>query len=338
MMKKGLNESRDDGKNVKEVIKDLRKRSEKSLKMAKETVQGIKIECRDINKAFKHYTKHWNDYVHPGLMSVACEAVGGSPDDSVPMQVVMLLLTAAADIHDDIIDESKTKYGKPTVFGKFGKTITLLLGDAFLVKALTLLHRLKNQFSEEKINKVWDIIFYRFFELGEAEALEACMKRNIDISPEEYLHIIEKKASTFEAHMRIGALIGGGDNDVVDLLGKYGRTLGVLMSVREDFIDVFEPDELKNRMRNECLPLPILYAFKDPQTKTKILDYLSKRELSEKDAEHIVDIIFEDRNVEMFRNKIKRMSEESSARVSGIQNQKLQLLLQRLAKSVIEEL
>src|SRR4030067_1808580 len=152
MMKKDLNESRDDGKNVKKVIKDLRKRSEKSLKMAKETVQGIKIECRDINKAFKHYKKHWNDYLHPGLMSFAGEAVGGSPDDSVPMQVVMLLLTAAADIHDDIIDESKTKYGKPTVFGKFGKTITLLLGDAFLVKALTLLHGLKNQFSEEKIN------------------------------------------------------------------------------------------------------------------------------------------------------------------------------------------
>src|SRR3972149_8018284 len=223
--------------NIKKVIKDLQKRSEKPLKVAKDAVLEMKVESGEINEALKHYTRNWNDYVHPGLMSIACEAVGGNPDKAVPMQAVMLMLTAAADIHDDIIDETKTKYGKPTVFGKFGKTITLLVGDAFLVKALTLLHRLKNQFSEEKINKVWDIIFYRFFELGEAEALEACMKRNIDISPEEYLHIIEKKASTFEAHMRIGALIGGGDNDVVDLLGKYGRTLGVLVSVREDFID-----------------------------------------------------------------------------------------------------
>ena len=324
--------------NIKKVIKDLQKRSEKPLKVAKDAVLEMKVESGEINEALKHYTRNWNDYVHPGLMSIACEAVGGNPDKAVPMQAVMLMLTAAADIHDDIIDESKTKYGKPTVFGKFGKDIALLVGDALLVKALTFLHELKNRFSEEKLKTFWNMISDRFFELGEAEALEASLKGNVNVSPEECLGILEKKASTFEAHMRIGALIGGGDQETVGLMGKYGKSLGILMNIREDFIDIFEPDELENRMKNECLPLPILYAFKNPQTKKNILGYLSKRELSKKDVERLVDIIFDEKNVEILRNKIRRVAEEACANVANLRNKKVQFQLQTLAKSVIEEL
>jgi len=326
-------EHSENGKNIKKIIRDLQKRSEKSLKIAKETVLNIRVECREIDDAFKHYTRNWNDYVHPGLMSIACEAVGGDPNEVVPTQVVMLLLTAAADIHDDIIDESKMKYGKPTVFGKFDKDVALLVGDALLVKALTLLYELKNRFSA-----IWNIIFSRFFELGEAEAIEASMKGNINVSPEEYLRILEKKAATFEAHMRIGAIIGDGDHEAVDLLGNYGKTLGTLIHIREDFIDMFEPDELMNRMRNECLPLPILYSFKNPETKKIILSYLSKRTISEKDAERIVDIIFNEKNVEMFRNKIKRMAEETCMIINSLGNEKLKSQLQTLLQSVTEEL
>jgi len=328
----------DNDESIKKVIRDLQKRSEKSLKIAKETILNTKVECREINEAFKHYTKNWNDYVHPGLLSIACEAVGGNPKEAVPMQATMLLLTAAADIHDDIIDQSKTKYRKPTVFGKFGKDVALLVGDAFLLRGLTFLYELKNRFSEEKANAIWNIIFSRFFELGDAEATEASMRGNLDVSPEEYLRILEKKAAIFEAYMRIGALIGGGDPDAVDLLGNYGKTLGTLLSIREDFIDMFEPDELENRMKNECLPLPILYAFKNPQAKKTILDYLSKPKISNKDTERIVDIIFEEKHVEMFRNKIKRWVEEAYVGLDHLENKKLKIRLQKLIESIVKEM
>lgn len=338
MTKRGASELSKDDTNIKKIIKDLQKRSEKSLRMAKDTVLRMKVESREINGALKYYTGFWNDVVHPGLMSVACEAVGGNPDEAVPMQVVMLILTAAADLHDDIIDESKTKYGKPTVFGRFGKDIALLVGDAFLMRALTLLHESRSHFLEEEVNKIWNIVFTRFFELGEAEALEAGVKGNINVSLDECLRILEKKASTFEAHMRIGAIIGHGDPETVDLLGNYGKTLGVLINIREDFIDTFEPDELQNRMKNECLPLPILYAFKNPQVKKTILDYLSKPKISNKDAERIVDIVFNEKNVEMLRKKIKNMVEKASVDISVLENKKLKYQLNTLTKSIVEEL
>ena len=51
----------------------------------------------------------------------------------------MAMIAAAFDIHDDIMDNSKRKHDHMTVFGKFGSEISILLGDAFLIKGLTLL-------------------------------------------------------------------------------------------------------------------------------------------------------------------------------------------------------
>jgi len=323
---------------IVQVNRLLVERSKKALEIAKKEILQEKRESKEINDAFRYYAKAWNDVVHPGLISIACEAVGGKADDTTSIQVALLLLTAGFDVHDDIIDESKTKYGKPTVFAKFGKDITLLVGDAFLMKALVLLHKLEKQFSTEKMDAIWNTINSLFFELGDAEALEASLKGNINVSPEKCYRILKMKASTAEAHMRIGAIIGGGEQDIVDLIGNYGRTLGILIGIREDFIDIFEPEELQNRIKNECLPLPILYAFKNPQTKKIILNYLSKREISDKDAERIVDTIFEEKSVKMLRNKIERLVEEASDSISSIPNKMLASQMKILIKGVIEDL
>ncbi len=325
-------------KMIEQVQRFLEERSQRALEIAKKEILKEKMECKEINDAFKYYIEDWKDVIHPGLLSIACEAVGGDVEKAIPVQVVMLLLTAAIDIHDDIIDESQTKYGKPTIFARFGKDITLLVGDALLMKALVLLHKLEKHFPKERIDAIWNTINDRFFAMGNAEALEASLKGNVDISVEEYEKILEMKASTFEAHARIGAIVGGGEQDVVELLGNYGRALGILLSMREDFIDVFEPDELQNRMRNECLPLPILHAFKNPQTKKVILDYLSKREISEKDAERIVDQIFKDKNVRMLKNKVKRLAEETSCNISNLPSGNLAFQMEILIKGVIEDL
>lgn len=325
-------------KMIEQVQRFLEERSQEALEIAKKKILKEKMECEEIKDAFRYYVEEWRDVIHPGLLSIACEAVGGNVKKAVPMQVVMLLLTAGADIHDDIIDESQAKYGKPTVLARFGKDTSLLVGDALLMKALVLLHKLENQFPTEKMNAIWNTIDSRFFELGNAEALEALWKGNIDISVEEYWRILRMKASTFEAHAGIGAVVGGGEQNIVDLLANYGRTLGILLSIREDFIDIFEPTELQNRMKNECLPLPILCAFKNPQTKRVILNYLSKGEISEKDAETIVEILFEEENVGALRNEVKQLAEEACINISHMPNKNLVYQMKTLIKGAVEDL
>ena len=148
---------------IVQVNKWLLARSKESLKIAKKEILNEKRESTKINDAFKYYANSWNDVVHPGLLSIACEAVGGKADDTTTIQVATLLLTAGFDVHDDIIDESETKHGKPTIYAKYGKDITLLVGDAFLIKALILLRKLEKQIPSDKMDAVWNIIDSLFF-------------------------------------------------------------------------------------------------------------------------------------------------------------------------------
>ena len=323
---------------IVQVNKLLTEKSKKALTMAKEEILQEKRKSKEINDAFRYYAKSWKDVVHPALISIGCEAVGGKADDTTSLQVALLLLTAGFDVHDDIIDESETKYGKPTVYAKFGKNVALLVGDAFLMKALVLLHKSEKQLDSEKMDAIWNIIDGLFFELGDAEALEVSLKSNVDVSAEECFQILKMKSSTFEAHMRIGAIVGGGEQNDVDSLGNFGRTLGILMNMREDFIDVFEAEELQNRFEKECLPLPILYAFKNPQTKRTILDYLSKQEITDDDAEKVVDIVFEEESVEMFRTEVMRLAKEACDNICNVANKNSVSQMKLLINGIIEDL
>ena len=323
---------------IVQINKMLTRRSNKALEVAKKEILEEKRESKEINEAFRYYAKSWRDVVHPGLVSIACEAVGGESDDTTDIQVAMLLLTAGFDVHDDIIDESMTKIGKPTLYAKFGKNIALLVGDAFLMKALILLRELGKHLPPEKMDAIWNIIEELFFELGDAEALETSLKSNADISAEEGLQMIKMKSATFEAHMRIGAIVGGGEQTVVDALGHLGRILGILINMREEFVDVFEAEELQSRFKNECLPLPILYAFKNKQTKKVLMAHLSKQKITDDDAEKIVEIVTEEKTGEMFRNEIKRLAQEANSITANVPNENAMPHLELLVMGLIEDL
>jgi geranylgeranyl pyrophosphate synthase len=288
-----------------QVLDLLQEKSKGALEKAKKGILNEKIESRRARKALEYYVENWDDTTHPGILALTCEAVGGSIKKAEPMQIVMLYLTAAMDLHDDLIDQSEVKGGKFTVFGKYGKDITLLLGNAMMVKGFALLCDSSVGLPPNTLEVVSRIIKEDFFELGNANLLEIELKGKLDVSPKHYLEILEKKASSISVHAKIGAIVGNGSSDEIMALAKYGRNLGILIAIREEFVDIFETDELKCRMKNEILPLPLLYTFKNPQTRSKILDIISKQKLSKEGALEIVEYVFQNGNIKELRRYIK---------------------------------
>ena len=163
-----------------------------------------------------------------------------------------MLLTGAADIHDDIIDQSETKDFKPTVYGKFGKDIAIIASDVLWIKGMLMLNQACEDLPAKKRRVILKLAKQAFFDIGSAEAKEAHLRGNIDLKPEEFLEIIKLKISVATAAAQIGAVIGNGTPQQIENLGQYGKTLGILMTIREEFINMFEPEELKNRFKNEC--------------------------------------------------------------------------------------
>jgi len=194
---------------IEQLQKIFKEKGSRALEMARKEILQEKIECKEARKALTYFmTEYWQDRARPTLLSLVCEAVGGDPELTTPIAVSMILISGALDMHDDIIDRSETKDGRSTVFGKFGKDIALLVGDALLFKGLALLSQAQEDgVPAEKIQSIIDIVQRMFFELGDAEALELQLRGRLDISPRKYLQIVRKKAADVEAHTRIGAII-----------------------------------------------------------------------------------------------------------------------------------
>jgi geranylgeranyl pyrophosphate synthase len=267
---------------MEQVQKILEERGRKALEMARKTVLEEEIECKEVREALKYFiTEYWHDLARPALLSLCCEAVGGDLEVTIPIAIPLSLISGGIDIHDDIIDQSKVKGSRPTVLGKFGKDIALLVGDALLFKGFTLLHKtVEKGVPAEKVAVIVDIVKNTFFELGDAEALELQFRGRMDVTPEEYLQVVRKKAADVEAHTRISAILGGGSKEEIDVLGEYGRLLGMIIILRDDWIDMVDFEEIAHRIKRECLPLPLLYALQSPKTKSKLSSILFKKTIT----------------------------------------------------------
>jgi geranylgeranyl pyrophosphate synthase len=320
-----------------EVLDVLHGRSAKAISTARNELLAMPVEGKG-HEALKYYATSWDDTSHPGILSLACEAVGGRADKAIPMQVATLILTAAMDIHDDVIDHSRTKNGRLTVFGKFGKDIALLTGDALWLKGFTLLHDAEGDFSHETKEAIAKTIRKNFYDVGNAHMLELMLRGNLDVSPQEYLRVLEMKASNISVHAAVGAIVGGGSPVEINNLEKYGRILGMLITLREEFVDVFELEELRNRVRNECLPLPLLYAIEDEVSKNLVTKILSKTKASERDAERIVSIVFDSKQVQILRKRMEDWSEQALQIVSALPRSDAATALSKLIIGTLEDL
>jgi geranylgeranyl pyrophosphate synthase len=294
------------------------------------------IQSKEVRAALHYFLdEYWSDLARPTLISLACEAVGSNAQTVAPITVSVMLIAGGVDIHDDIIDKSEIKNGRLTVFGKYGQDIALLTGDALLFKGFSLLHLAVKNVSEEKTMQALRIFEKAFFELGDAEALELKFKNKIDMNPEEYLRIIDKKAADVEAYTHLSSLLSNGTKKEVNALRKYGKILGILAIIRDDLIDMIDREELLHRLMSEVPPLPILYASLNPKAKSQISSILSKKKMTNRHIETIVKITEQNGGFTATEECIDELANQALASLGPIEHKKKELeLLINMIKTI----
>lgn len=327
------------GKLAEQALILFRERGREAFEMAKEAILKEKIRHKPVCDALSYFIQeNWRAFQHPALISLACEAVKGKPKETTAVGAAMILLAGAADLHDDIIDQSTTKGSRETVFGKFGKDLALLVGDALIFKGLMMLHEACEKFPVEKRQAILNITREAFFELGSAEANEAKFKGNLNITPEEYWNIVQMKASIPSAYAKIGAIIGNGSQRQIEVLGNYGKTLGVLTTLRDDFIDIFEPEELQNRFKNECLPLPVLYVIQDKKAKREIITKLERGKITEEETYTIVELVWNRKPVQELIKQMYKMARNAKQSLKFVKNLMVYKELMLIIDAAIEDI
>ncbi|MCW4046678.1 MAG: polyprenyl synthetase family protein [Candidatus Bathyarchaeota archaeon] len=319
---------------------------EKRGKNALEKAQKEILECQYNGGAVSSALKYFADVifpralpVFPALVSLSCEVVGGKPERTVSTGAALTLMAAAADIHDDIIDQSKIKYSKKTVFGKFGGDIAVLAGDALLIQGMTLLYKECELLDKKQRETVQSLVLEAFFEISRAQIKEVALRRRTDITPQEYFEIIKLKAVIPEIHCKIGAILGNANEQTVQYLGQYGRSLGVVSIVRDEFIDLLEYDELQSRIRNENPPLPMIYALQNPEMADKIKAFAeSGLKITKKDANRMIKIVLDSPQVQELKQNLQSIIKEGLNSIVWVKNAQLKKELTLLLTALMERL
>ena len=241
----------------------------------------------------------------PALISLSYEVVAGSQETGgfESVATAMMLIALSADIHDDIIDQSTVKYAKKTIYGKFGSEIALLAGDALLIQGHALLHQACEAFSPKQRQELSVLIPKALFELSAAEVLERQLSKKSVIEPEEYFEIIRLKGVFAELQCRIGGIIGRADDETLEAIAIYGRTVGLLGTIKDEFSDVTNIPELTHRMQYECPPLPVVYAIRNEEVKM-LVDEFVKQLTSKVAVKKFAAIVLESEGVCDLKHKI----------------------------------
>jgi geranylgeranyl pyrophosphate synthase len=242
------------------------------------------------------------------------------------------------DVHDDIIDKQETKAGKPTLYGKYGQDMAILAGDVLFYEGLTHLNEAILHFRGEKRQEITDMVKKALFEVGTGVASEVEFRGNVNLLPEDLMKIVTQKSACAEMHARIGAIVGGGSKAEENALGIFGRLLGVLTMIRDEFIDIYEPEELQNRKEKECLPLPLLFAFRDIGVRNEVLPVLGKKKLSDSDSRKIVNIISRSGGIKELKKHMDEMKKTALSSLKMLKENKTVQSLSNLLDPIYEEI
>lgn len=285
------------------------KEGEEGWKLAQETMLKEKTSNKELKEAMRYIMlKSPPDYFRPALLSFCSKAVGGTSDATIPIASSLVLFARAIGIHDDIIDQSKTKNKHTTVLGKFGRDIALILTDILLFKGFTLLRKtIKLKVPLERVIAVLDVIDEIWFEQSEGGVLDIQARSKTNITTKECLTKIRKIASETEAIARMGGILGGGSKGEIEALGKYGRLLGMASIVRNELIDMLDFKTLLHRIRKESLPLPLVHTLQDSQARSKLTSLISKRRLKTEILGEISKISDDSGGIEYAANLITKI-------------------------------
>ncbi|SER13353.1 heptaprenyl diphosphate synthase [Gracilibacillus ureilyticus] len=211
------------------------------------------------------------------------------------------LIHMASLVHDDVIDDSNIRRGKPTVKANWDNQIAMLTGDFIFAKAL-------DQFTEIEEPRAHQILAKTMIELTLGEIEQIKDKYNLNQNLRTYLRRIRRKtALLISSSCQLGAIAAGTSRETEKSLFKYGYNMGMSYQIIDDILDFTGTEkELGKPAGGDLLQgnitLPVLYAMKNPSVKNELIEMFKYPETVDKEMlEPVIDKILNTDAVEEAR-------------------------------------
>lgn len=253
------------------------------------------------------------------------------PARAAELAAAVELLHNATLVHDDYVDESTHRRGRPTVAAAEGAERAIAVGDYYFAKATRLIAQIGN-------NAVTTTM---------AEALEAICASQIDDvalrgaypgDRESYMKVVRgKTAALFSAACASGALLSEADPEVVAALRRYGDLLGVAFQMADDMVDFSESSgkPVGLDIRQRVLSLPLIYAAEDgdvgPEVRTLLAGNLTDREVK-----RVTELVVASDALKRVGNEARQLVDAALREIDTIDLDGLRPTLVALARSAVD--
>jgi octaprenyl-diphosphate synthase len=198
--------------------------------------------------------------LRPILLLVSTRLFSEPSHEAIRLAAVVELIHTATLVHDDIIDEAKTRRGKPSANTIWGNQTSVLAGDWLYMQAFQIALRLRSF-------EVLDLLISLTQQMVDGELLQLERIGKLEVSEADCLELMDRKtASLFAACTRLGAIAGGAGEEEQALLADFGWNLGMAFQVIDDVLDFTSRETVLgkpvgNDLREGKITLPMSYAL-----------------------------------------------------------------------------
>jgi octaprenyl-diphosphate synthase len=243
--------------------------------LKRKILTAVEDDLNDIEKALSDNLNPYLDLVsdvaghilfsggkrlRPLLMVLSARICGYTGNYEKTFSTALEYLHTATLLHDDLVDEATLRRGKAVAHSNWGNSITVLVGDYLLARALSI------SAGTGKL-RVIQILAALTENMSQGEVHQLMRKGDVNLQEEEYLEVIRRKtAMLFEAACQVSAILAEAPPENEKALAEYGYNLGIAFQMADDLFDytLTTSDfgkEVGADLREGKLTLPVIHAL-----------------------------------------------------------------------------
>jgi octaprenyl-diphosphate synthase len=169
--------------------------------------------------------------LRPAMLLLMSGAIGSDHAHRHTLAAVIEFIHTATLLHDDVVDESTLRRGRPTANEQFGNAASVLVGDFLYSRAFQMMVDVNQMRVMQVLSDATNVI-------AEGEVLQLMNMHDATVDEAAYLRVIRSKtAKLFEASARLAPILAGADAETEELCARYGQAVGTAFQVIDDVLD-----------------------------------------------------------------------------------------------------
>ena len=232
--------------------------------------------------------------VRPALTILTCRACGGKMEDALDFGCAVEFVHNFTLIHDDVMDNDRTRRGRDSVHIKFGVPSAINSGDGMFAVAFRCIAGAN--VDDKKKAEAFDVLSKAVLDVSLGQAVDMDFEQRKEVSVKQYKSMISNKTGALlEAAVELGMIAAGKRYKGLE---EYGKNIGMAFQVRDDFLDLVAKASILGKpvgsdIREGKKSLVILHGLEKMKKgdKGKFKKFLGNRTLSSGEVKEAVELL-----------------------------------------------